>query len=125
MGVSSFFKNLFGTAKKTANEIVEQAETVVEETKIAAKPYVDKAEDFIEETVTKAKETATPYIEKTETFIEETIEKVKVATKPLLEKPEKITGDPKLDETKIVDSLKEKESPLANDSEEESIDPSK
>lgn len=93
MGLSSFFKNFFGTAKETANEIVDQAESAIEETKIGAQPYVEKAEAFLEDTVNKVKETATPYVENAETFIEETVTKAKETTTPHIEKAEAFVED--------------------------------
>ena len=77
MGLSSFFKDLFGSAKKTADQIATNAEIAVEEAKKAATPYIDKAEELAETTFEKVKETASPIIEKAEIVVEETIEKAK------------------------------------------------
>ena len=63
MGLSSFFKNLFGTAKDSATDLAHQAETTFEQAKEAAAPYIDKAETFAEETFAKAKEASEPLIE--------------------------------------------------------------
>jgi uncharacterized protein YjbJ (UPF0337 family) len=59
MGLGSFFKNLFGSAKEKAGEIA------------------DKTENFVEESYEKAKETAAPIIDKVENFAEETMDKAK------------------------------------------------
>ena len=88
MGLSSFFKNLFDSAKETANEIATKAEIAAEEAKIASTPYLEKAESIAGETIEKVKETTAPIIEKAEKVTEETIEKVKEAVTPITEKVE-------------------------------------
>lgn len=57
MGIGSFFKNLFSSAK-------------VEQT-------VEQAENFADEAITKAKESAAPIVEKVEDLAEQATEKVK------------------------------------------------
>lgn len=71
MGLSSFFKNLFDSAKETANEIANKAEIATEEAKIASTPYLEKAEKVTEETIEKVKEAAAPIIEKAEEYVEQ------------------------------------------------------
>ena len=52
MGVSSFFKNLFGKANIDVDSLANQAENfasdAVTKTKQAATPLMDKVEDFAE-----------------------------------------------------------------------------
>ena len=56
MGLSSFFKNLFGSAKDSTTDLANQAEVKFEQAKEAAAPYIEKAETFAEETIAKSKE---------------------------------------------------------------------
>ncbi len=107
MAVSSFFKNLFGSAKETANELIDHAETVIEETKVNAKPYLEKAEAFVEETVDKIRETATPHAEKAESFVEDAVSKVKEAATPYIEKAESLFDEAKTKSSEIIDNLTE------------------
>lgn len=93
MELSSFFKKVFGSAKKTTNELIEYAENAIVETKIAAQPYVEKAEYIAIETINKAIETTTPIVEKTASIIEETSSKVKEVAHPYLEKAESFLED--------------------------------
>lgn len=76
MGVSSFFKNLFGSAKEAANELADKAEIAAEQVKETATPYLEKAEKFVEEKFEQAKEASEPLIEKAETFSAEAKEVV-------------------------------------------------
>ncbi|WP_241686540.1 YtxH domain-containing protein [Flavobacterium sp. YO12] len=62
MGLNSFFKNLFGTAKETVVDLADQAESTFEQAKEAAAPYIDKAETFADETISKVKEASEPII---------------------------------------------------------------
>lgn len=56
MGLTSFFKNLFGSAKETADDFADKAEHTIEEVKEAAAPFIEKAETFAEETIAKIRE---------------------------------------------------------------------
>jgi hypothetical protein len=76
MGLSSFLKNLFGSAKETASELADKAELAVEQAKETAMPYLEKAEAFAEETFEQAKEASEPLIEKAESFSAEAKEVV-------------------------------------------------
>lgn len=71
MGLSSFFKNLFGSVKKTTNELADKAEIAAEHAKETATPYFEKAETFVEEKFERAKEASEPLIEKAETLSRE------------------------------------------------------
>ena len=86
MGVSSFFKNLFGTAKESATNLTAKAEESLEQAKDNLKPYLEKLEDYTEEVIDKTKTTATPYYEKAESLVEETIIKAKEVSEPYIEK---------------------------------------
>lgn len=68
MGLSSFFKNLFGSVKKTTNELADKAEIATEHAKETAMPYFEKAETFAEEKFEHAKKASEPLIEKAETL---------------------------------------------------------
>ncbi|OIV41865.1 hypothetical protein [Flavobacterium johnsoniae] len=58
MGLTSFFKNFFGSAKETADDFAGKAENTLEEVKEAVEPFIDKAEIFAEEAIEKIKEAA-------------------------------------------------------------------
>ncbi|WP_414000096.1 YtxH domain-containing protein [Flavobacterium sp. W1B] len=70
MGLSSFLKNLFGSAKETTNELSAKAETALEQAKETAAPYMEKAQAFAEEKINDLKEAAEPFIEKAEAHAE-------------------------------------------------------
>ena len=53
MGLGSFFKNLFGSAKETASEVADKAEIVLDQAKEKATEYAAKAEDYVEKAVEK------------------------------------------------------------------------
>lgn len=76
MGLTSFFKNLFGSAKKTTNELADKAEIAAEHAKETAKPYLEKAETFVEEKFKEVKEASEPLIEKAEAFTEDAKETI-------------------------------------------------
>jgi hypothetical protein len=76
MGLSSFFKNLFGSTKETANEVADIAKIATEQAKETAKPYIDKAETFVEEKFEEAKEATEPLMEKAAVSATETKEVV-------------------------------------------------
>ena len=73
MGVSSFFKNLFGSAKDSAATIAEKIDINLSQSKEAATPYMEKAEELAEETISK---------------VETALEEAKLAAAPILEKAE-------------------------------------
>ena len=95
MGLSSFFKNLFGSAKETSSDVAVKVEDAFEQAKEEAAPLIHKAETFAEETFAKAKEASEPlldsaaeyaaqakdmvseYVEKASDSISEVIESVK------------------------------------------------
>lgn len=76
MGVTSFFKNLFGSAKETTSELADKAELTLEHAKENAAPYIEKADAFVEDSIEKAKEAATPIIEKANDYANQTKEAV-------------------------------------------------
>ncbi len=76
MGVTSFFKRLFGSAKETANELSNKAELTLEHAKENAAPYIEKADAFVEDSIEKAKEAAAPIIEKANYYAHQTKETV-------------------------------------------------
>jgi hypothetical protein len=76
MGLSSFFKNLFGSANKTASKLADKAEIAVEQVKETAMPYLEKTEKFTQETFEQVKEASEPLIEKAESFSAEAKEVV-------------------------------------------------
>lgn len=57
MGLSSFFKNLFGKTQETSTQI----ENTDQHTNENA--YIEKAENFVEETLSKVKEVSEPILE--------------------------------------------------------------
>lgn len=74
MGVTSFLKRLFGSAKEATNELADKAELALKQVKENATPYIEKAESFVEESIEKTKETATPLIEKANDYAHQTKE---------------------------------------------------
>jgi ElaB/YqjD/DUF883 family membrane-anchored ribosome-binding protein len=68
MGLASFLKNLFGTAKETANDFATKAESKLEQVKEAATPHIEKAEIAAEETFEKVKEASIPILDKAEIY---------------------------------------------------------
>ena len=52
MGLGSFFKNLFGSGKQSAENLADKAGDIADDTyakaKEAAAPYIEKAEDYID-----------------------------------------------------------------------------
>jgi ElaB/YqjD/DUF883 family membrane-anchored ribosome-binding protein len=88
MGVNSFLKNLFGSAKETTNKLADKAEQTLEHTKENTSPYIEKADAFANESIEKTKEAATPILEKVNDYTHQTKEVVgeysDEATKALL-----------------------------------------
>lgn len=74
MGLSSFFKNVFGSTKESVTELAENAESTFEQAKEAAAPYIEKAEIFAEETIEKVKEASEPIIDKATEYAEKASE---------------------------------------------------
>lgn len=56
MGLTSFFTNLFGSAKETTSDLAAQAENTVEEIKEAAEPLLENAADLISDVFDSIKE---------------------------------------------------------------------
>lgn len=107
MGLSSFFKNLFGSTKdSSANEIADQAETTFEQAKEAAAPYIEKAETFVEETFAKAREASEPALESTVEYAHH----AKDIVSEYVEKASDSISD-------VIDSIKEKTTELTSDTE--------
>ena len=77
MGVSSFFKNLFGKANIDVDSLANQAESLasdaIAKTKEVSSPLMDKVEDFAET----AKEKIMEYVPAAEETIDNIIETVK------------------------------------------------
>lgn len=59
MGLTSFFTNLFGSAKETTADFAAQAENTVEEIKEAAEPILENAADLINDVIDSIKEAIT------------------------------------------------------------------
>ncbi|MCP2027083.1 gas vesicle protein [Flavobacterium sp. HSC-32F16] len=56
MGLTSFFTNLFGSAKEKTSDFAVQAENTVEEIKDAAEPILENAVDLISDVFDSIKE---------------------------------------------------------------------
>ncbi|MEP6804050.1 MAG: YtxH domain-containing protein [Flavobacterium sp.] len=97
MGVSSFFKNLFGSAKDSTTNLATEAEIKFEQAKEAAAPYIDKAEVFAEETIEKVKEASEPILENAVEYAH----KAKDIVSEYIEKASDSLSD-------VIDSVKEK-----------------
>jgi len=63
MGVSSFFKDLFGESDKVLDSLVNQAEDLAESTKVKISEYVPGASDAIVNKINTLKEKASEAIE--------------------------------------------------------------
>lgn len=59
MGLTSFFINLFGSAKETTADFAVQAENAVDEIKEAAEPILENAADLISDVIDSIKEAIT------------------------------------------------------------------
>lgn len=128
MGVTSFFKNIFGSAKEKASELADLSENVIEQAKEAATPILEKAGDAIETAVEQAKEAATPilekaneyadqakskadeYSEKANDLLEDAVAQAKEAATPILDKAENLVNS-------TIETVKEKTAELTGDSE--------
>ncbi len=56
MGLSSFFSNLFGSAKETTQDLAVEAENTFEEVKEAAEPIIENAAELISDVFDSIKE---------------------------------------------------------------------
>lgn len=54
IGIISFLKRLFGSAKEASNELADKAELALKKVKKNATPYIEKAESFVEQSIEKA-----------------------------------------------------------------------
>lgn len=111
MGLSSFFKNLFGSAKETSNELADKAEIATEHAKETAMPYLEKAEAFAEETFEQVKEASEPLIEKAKSLSTE----AKEVFSDYAEKASESLGD-------VIKNVKESTSNKKINKSEESAD---
>lgn len=110
MGVSSFFKNLFGKANIDVDSIANQAESFTSEaiakTKEAATPLVDKVEDLAET----AKEKIMEYVPAAEETIDNIIATVKEKASEYADKAEDLA------KSTTSETVKEKITDLTSDS---------
>ncbi len=123
MGVGSFFKNLFGSAKTSTADMADKAEHLVEDTvakaKEAAAPIIDKVEEYAEA----AKEKAGEFSEKAEEVINEAIETVKEKSAPVIAKVEEFAEEAKEKISDTIETAKEKVNSLTNDGSHEAKEP--
>lgn len=91
MGISSFLKNLFGSAKDSAATIADKVDVNFAQAKDAETPYITKAEEFAEETISKATEATKELVTKAEIALED----AKLAAGPLVEMAENYAGQAK------------------------------
>jgi hypothetical protein len=110
MGVSSFFKNLFGKANIDVDSIANQAESLtsdaIAKTKEVSAPLIDKVEDLAET----AKEKIMEYVPAAEETIDNFIETVKEKASEYSHKAEEMT------KTTTSETVKEKITELTSDS---------
>jgi gas vesicle protein len=111
MGVSSFFKNLFGKANIDVDSIANQAESLasdaIAKTKEVSSPLVDKMEDFAET----AKEKIMEYVPAAEETIDNIIETVKEKASEYSQKAEELA------KSTTSETVKEKITDLTSDAE--------
>jgi ElaB/YqjD/DUF883 family membrane-anchored ribosome-binding protein len=123
MGLASFFKNLFGSAKTSAEEMADKAEHIVEETIAKAKenaaPLIEKIEEYAEE----AKEKAEQLSEKAEETISELIETVKEKSAPIIAKAEELAEESKERISETIETAKEKINSFSNDGSHDAKEP--
>ena len=109
MGVSSFFKNLFGKANIDVDSLANQAETMatdaIAKVKEASAPLVDKVEDFVEV----AKEKVMEYAPAAEETLNNAIETVKEKASEYAVKAEELAKS-------TSETVKEKITELTSDS---------
>jgi ElaB/YqjD/DUF883 family membrane-anchored ribosome-binding protein len=115
MGLGSFFKNLFGSAKTSAEEMADKAEHIVDETIAKAKenaaPLIEKADLYAEV----AKEKAGEFSEKAEEVLTEVIETVKEKSAPIIAKAEEFAEEAKEKLSETIETAKEKINSFSND----------
>ena len=128
MSIGSFFSGLFGKAKTTGTDLVEQAEVgfekakdfaeeAIETVKVNAAPLMEKAENFADAAVEKvsdfsegageafknvvdsAKEHAAPLMDKAEGFAAEAIAKVEETFEVVKDKAADVMGDNETEES--------------------------
>jgi uncharacterized protein YjbJ (UPF0337 family) len=123
MGIGSFFKNLLGTAKNSAEEMADKAEHLVEETiakaKETAAPMLEKVEGYAEV----AKEKAGQFSEKAEGTISEVIETVKEKSAPIISKAEEFAEDAKEKLSETIETAKDKVNSFVNDGSHDTKEP--
>lgn len=123
MGLGSFFKNLFGSAKTSAEDIADKAEHIVGETiakaKESAAPLIEKAEAYTEV----AKEKAGQISEKAEETISEVIETVKEKSAPIIAKAEEFAEEAKEKLSETIETAKEKINSFSNDGSHDAKEP--
>jgi hypothetical protein len=111
MGVSSFFKNLFGKANIDVDSLANQAESLasdaIAKTKEVSSPLMDKVEDFAET----AKEKIMEYVPAAEETIDNIIETVKEKASEYSHKAEEMA------KTTTSETVKEKITELTSDTE--------
>lgn len=110
MGLTSFFKNLFGSTKESVTELANNAESTFEHAKEAAAPYIEKAETFAEETIDKVKEVSEPIIDRASDYAD----KAKETVSEYADKASEAISD-------VIDSVKEKTAALTSDESPELI----
>jgi ElaB/YqjD/DUF883 family membrane-anchored ribosome-binding protein len=115
MGLASFFRNLFGSAKTSAEEMADKAEHIVDETIAKAKenaaPLIEKVEEYSEV----AKEKVEQFSEKAEETIGEVIQTVKEKSAPIIAKAEEFTEEAKEKLSETIETAREKINSFTND----------
>ena len=123
MGLASFFKNLFGSAKTSAEEMAHKAEHIVDETIAKAKentaPLIEKADHYSEV----AKEKAGEFSEKAEEALTEVIETVKEKSAPIIAKAEEFADEAKEKLSETLETAKEKINSFSNDGSHDAKEP--
>jgi ElaB/YqjD/DUF883 family membrane-anchored ribosome-binding protein len=123
MGLGSFFKNLFGSAKTTAEDTANKAEHIVEDAVAKAKetaaPFIEKVDQYAEV----AKEKAGEFSEKAEEMLSDVIETVKEKSAPIIAKTEELAEDAKVKVSDTIDAAKEKINSFANDGSPDAEEP--
>ncbi|MCL6461965.1 MAG: hypothetical protein I4O51_08860 [Flavobacterium micromati] len=105
MGVSSFLKNLFGSAKGTATTLTNKADDSFIQTKEKLRPYLEKVEDYTVDVIEKARETVAPYLDKAELLAQETFVNAKESAGPYIEKTKSFA-------TESFETIKENAAPI-------------
>ena len=123
MGLGSFFKNLFGSAKTSAEDMTDKAEHIVEEPVAKAQetvaPLIEKADQYAEV----AKEKAGEFSEKAEEVLTEVIETVKEKSAPIIAKAEEFVEDAKEKLSETIETAKEKVNAFSNDGSPDAEEP--